>query len=89
MLDGGHAGADGALHTFVAVGVGGHLAAVVPGRLDDGADLFFGELRSRAVVGDGEHAAGGRDLDVVAAAFDGNARGPVRCVWLSMSPGMQ
>ena len=75
VLDAGHAAFDRAGHAFLAVRVGGHAVAVILGGIDDRADFLDGELRGVAGLGVAEHAAGGGDLDHVAAVLVALAHG--------------
>ncbi len=67
VFDRGHPAEDRALHALGAVGVGGDAIAVIACGVDDGLDFLDGELRRVAGLGVAEHAAGGGDLDHVAA----------------------
>ena len=53
VLDGGDAGADGAAHSLVAVGVGGGVHAVLLGGGDNGLQFLLAKLRPLAIFGYG------------------------------------
>src|SRR5690606_36448133 len=75
VLYAGHARNDGALHAFGAMRVRGDGVAVVLRRLDHRADLVLAELRRVTGFRVAQHAAGGGDLDDVAAFLVALAHG--------------
>ncbi len=63
VLDGVDAGANGILNSFGSVGVGGNLASRHVGGVGGRFQFLVGVLRRAGAVADGEHAAGGENLD--------------------------
>ena len=80
MLDRVDAGADRDLRPFGAMGMSGRLLAQPVGFVDDGVHLLLRDLRRVHLVGEGEHAAGGADLDDVGAVLDLEAYGVAELV---------
>src|SRR5262249_9564059 len=70
VFDRGHAGADGALDAFRAVGVSGYALAPHFGFFDYGVHLFLRKLRRADRLFFGEHARRRDHLDQISAVFD-------------------
>src|ERR1700730_15458406 len=69
MLDGINARANGAFGAFVAVRVGGGLAAQRVSLINDSVQLFLGKLRRVYIVRFGQDSSGSADFDDVRAVL--------------------